>query len=99
MSSAYINALNRTLTDASIPEQRSKPDLRERFLTWFDNVPEVSRMRPYSMVELERGVGTQGKYLSPILLSLGWQRRRKWTSRGQYFRYWVPPHNYHCHTD
>jgi hypothetical protein len=42
------------------------------------------------MVELETALSTQGKYLSPEVLGLGWQRRRKWASSGQYRRYWVP---------
>jgi len=91
MTSAYISALNREMAEASVPPQLSKPDLRERFLDWLDSVPEVSRYRSYSMVELERALGTQGKYLSPILLSLGWCRKRQWSSRGQYHRYWMPP--------
>jgi hypothetical protein len=90
MSTAYIAALNRELAAEAAP-QLSKPDLRTRFVDWLDSVPEISRLRPYSMVELEEALGTQGKYLSPILLSLGWSRKRKWSSRGQYHRYWVPP--------
>ena len=91
MSSAYISSLYRSLASEAEPEQLSKPDLKQRFLDWLDSVPEVSRFRPYSMVELEKALGTQGKYLSPVLLRLGWQRHRKWSSRGQYHRYWVPP--------
>ena len=90
MPSAYIAALNRELAAEAKPVQLSKSDLRQRFLDWFDSVPEISRIRPYSMVELEQALGTQGKYLSSILLSLGWERRRKWSSREQYHRYWVP---------
>lgn len=48
-------------------------------------------MRPYSITELERALGTQGRYLSPILLRHGWERRRRWASKTQYLRYWVPP--------
>jgi hypothetical protein len=89
---AYINALYRSLGDgAAADQQQPAPTLRERFSAWFGSVPEVSRLRAYSMVELERALGTQGKYLSPVLLDLGWQRRRKWSSRQQYLRYWVPP--------
>ena len=91
MPSAYINALKREFAAEVELVQLSKPDLRQRFLNWFNSVPEFSRIRPYSLLELERALETQGRYLSPILLSLGWQRRRKWSSRGQYHRYWVPP--------
>lgn len=92
MPSAYIRSLQRSLdADAATVSPLSRPDLRQRFLDWFDSVPEISRARPYSMVELERALRTQGRFLSPVLLSLGWARRRKWSSRGQSPRYWVPP--------
>ena len=93
MSSAYIRSLQRSLeAEAETgPQQSSQPDLKQRFLEWYANVPEISRVRPYSMVELEQALGTQGRFLSPILLSLGWKRHRKWSSQGQYFRYWTPP--------
>jgi hypothetical protein len=88
---AYIRQLNEGLdAPADTPELRT-PDLKQRFVTWFDSQPEISRVRPYAMVELERALGTQGRFLSAVLLSLGWQRRRKWSSTGQSPRYWVPP--------
>ena len=90
MPSAYISALNRELGAEIVT--LSTPDLKQRFLVWFDNVPEVSRNRRYSMIELERALDTQGRFLSPVLLSLGWERRRKWSSNGQSPRYWVPPY-------
>lgn len=93
MSSAFIRSLQRGLeAEAEAgPQQLSKPDLKQRFVEWFANVPEISRVRPYSMVELEQALGTQGRFLAPILESLGWERRRKWSSRGANPRYWVPP--------
>ena len=91
MPSAYIKSLQSSLESESATEQQSKPDLKQRLTAWFESVPAVSRVRPYSMVELERALGTQGRFLSPILLSLGWERRRKWSSIGQSPRYWVPP--------
>jgi hypothetical protein len=96
MPSAYIARLNRELVEAATEPVLSIPDLRQRFLDWLDSVPEVSRYRPYSMMELEKALGTQGRYLSPILLSLGWCRKRKWSSRGQYHRYWVPREAGNC---
>lgn len=87
---AYISSLNRALEIAA-QNSTVAPGLRQRLVEWYCNLPEISRCRPYSMIELERALSTQGKYLSPILLSLGWQRRRKWSSKGQYCRYWVPP--------
>lgn len=91
MPSAYITALIHDVQCEPYTEPLGKPPLRQRFIDWFNYLPEISRDRPYSMEEMERPLGTQGKYLSPILLSLGWQRRRKWSSRRQYHRYWVPP--------
>lgn len=70
-----------------------KLDLRQRFLNWMDSLPEISRYRFFSMLELEDALGTQGKYLSPVLLNLGWSRKRKWTGSRHYLRYWVPPAN------
>ena len=90
MPSAYINALNRELAERVAADQPTKLDLRQRFLAWHNSLPEISRNRPFAMVEIENALATQGKYLSPILLSLGWQRRRKWSSPGQYHRYWLP---------
>lgn len=69
----------------------TKFDLKERFGEWFASQPEISRCRSYSMAELERALGTQGRFLSAVLLALGWERRRKWSSTGQSPRYWVPP--------
>jgi len=91
MPTAYISGLYKSLAAETLPSELSKPDLRQRFLDWLDSVPEVSRYRPYSMMELEKALGTQGKYLSPILLGLGWSRKRKWTGSRQYPRFWIPP--------
>ena len=91
MSSAYIRSLQSTLETEDTPQQLFKPDLKQRFIEWFASVPEISRVRPYSMVELERAVGTQGRFLSPVLERLGWERHRKWSSKGASPRYWVPP--------
>ena len=93
MPSAYIKSLQRSLDAEAEPPQLSKMDLKQRFIEWFASVPEISRVRPYSMVELERALETQGRFLSPILEGLGWERRRKWSSKGANPRYWVPPNN------
>lgn len=89
--SAFIKSLQRSIEAEAVPQQLPKPDLKQRFIEWFASVPEISRVRLYSMVELERALGTQGRFLSPILVSLGWVRRRKWSSKGASPRYWVPP--------
>ena len=91
MPTAYINELNKDLHEEAAQAPVAKNDLRPRFLDWHISLPEIARHRPFAMVELEQALGTQGKYLSQVLLSLGWQRKRRWNSRGQYPRYWVPP--------
>lgn len=91
MRSAMTTAWERELLEEENAAQLSKPDLKQRFLAWFDSQPEISRIRPYSMVEMEQALGTRGRLLSPILLSLGWDRRRRWSGKGQSPRYWVPP--------
>lgn len=89
--SAYIKSLQKCLEAEESPTLLSKYDLESRFLSWMDSQPEISRLRPYAMAELENALGTQGRYLSAVLLHHGWSRRRKWTSKTQYLRYWVPP--------
>jgi hypothetical protein len=91
MTSAYIAGLNAGLEVASSPP--AAPSLHQRFIDWYATLPEIARQRPFAMIELERALSTQGKYLSTILLELGWRRGRKWSSRGQYNRYWLPPEN------
>lgn len=91
MPSAYISRLSRELQEGFDDPQPSSRDLRQRLTDWYDSLPEISRARPFAMVELERALGTQGRYLSEVLLNLGWQRRRKWVGARQYHRYWVPP--------
>ncbi|NPT46161.1 hypothetical protein GNZ12_33540 [Paraburkholderia sp. 1N] len=85
--SAYIKQLQREATSGS----PAKLPLQQQFMEWYRSLPEVARNRPFSMVEFEQALGTQGKYISPVLLELGWQRKRRWSSHGQYHRYWVPP--------
>lgn len=89
MSSAYISTLKRMLDAEAERPLAGLPSLQDRFLAWYAALPEVSRDRPFAMVEFEHALQTQGKYLSPVLLQLGWSRKRKWTGRGQYHRYWV----------
>lgn len=92
MPSAYIKALQKSFEAEESPTELSKKsDLEARFLVWLDSQPEISRLRPYAMTELENALGTQGRYLSAILIRHGWARRRKWTGKTQYLRYWVPP--------
>jgi hypothetical protein len=90
MSSAYVAALDAELRSRTNPAIEA-PDLSERFLQWYEALPEVSRCRPFAMSEIEEQLQTQGRYLSAVLLRLGWTRKRRWTGRAQYNRYWVPP--------
>jgi hypothetical protein len=54
-------------------------------------LPEFTRNRPFSMSEFEAVLKSQGKHISPVLLELGWQRKRIWSTTGHYHRYWIPP--------
>jgi len=89
MSSAYVCSLG--LHQQSAPAGASKPTLQDRFVAWYQALPEISKRRPFSMAEFEHALGTQGKYLGPILIRLGWERHRRWASTGEYNRYWTPP--------
>jgi len=89
MTSAYIASLNKALE--TVASHEAAPSLRQRLLDWLAALPDIARNRAFAMAELERALSTQGKYLSPILLELGWRRGRKWSSQGQYNRFWLPP--------
>jgi hypothetical protein len=91
MSSAYVASLKRLSEENAPANEQDVCSLRERFLEWYSALPEISRSRAFAMAEFEEALVTQGKYLSPILLSLGWTRKRRWSGGGQYSRYWVPP--------
>jgi hypothetical protein len=70
----------------------SRPSsLRDRFTVWYGSLPAVSRERRFSMTEIAEALKTQGRYISPVLLELGWRRKRVWSTTGQYHRYWEPP--------
>lgn len=89
MSSAYLRSLEKLL-----PPPASKPKampLEERFVEWFNSLPEFARDRPFSMREFEIALGSQGRFISSLLLRLGWRRQRRWSSKGQYHRFWIPP--------
>lgn len=81
-----LSQLKDQQTEAAQPHS----SLRARFLAWHNSLPDVSKSRAFAMIEIEQALKTQGKYLSPIMLSEGWQRKRKWNSKGQYHRFWVP---------
>jgi hypothetical protein len=87
--SAYINQLKQQQSQSHT--HQPQVSLRQKIIDWHRNLPEVSRNRAFSMQEIEDAVKSQGRYISAVLLELGWQRKRKWTTHGQYFRYWLPP--------
>ena len=89
MSGAYISELNKLVAARSRPQPA--PTLRERFCDWYLSLPEFARNRPFSISEFEAALKTQGRYVSPVLLDLGWRRKRIWSTGGQYHRYWEPP--------
>jgi hypothetical protein len=60
--------------------------LCDRFLNWYRSMLGFTRSRPFSMSEFEAALKTQGKYISPVLLELGWRRKRIWSTTGQYHR-------------
>lgn len=93
MGTAMTAAWSRELIEETGVDQLSKPGLNSRFLAWFDGQPEISRVRPYSMIELERALGTTGRVLGPVLMSLGWTRHRQWSGAGPFVRFWLPPSN------
>src|SRR3954471_16504500 len=93
MTSAYIANLTRNLEVHADRTAAQAPSLSQRFTDWYSALPEISRSRAFAMAEFEAALSTQGKYLSPVLLSLGWTRKRRWSGAGQYNRYWAPPAN------
>jgi hypothetical protein len=87
--SAYIAELNKRLAAQSPPAQPQS--LRARFLNWYRELPAFTRDRIFSMSEFEAALKTTGRFISPVLLELGWRRKRIWSTTGQYHRYWQPP--------
>ena len=83
----------KTLTETQRAQPSCPSSLRDRFEARCSSLPAVSRDCRFSMSEFEAALKTQGKYISPVLLELGWLRKRMWSTTGQYHRYWVPPAN------
>jgi hypothetical protein len=84
----------KTLTETRRAQRPQPSSLRDRFTSWYRGLPAVSRDRRFSMAEFEVALKTQGRYISPVLLELGWRRKRIWSTTGQYHRYWEPPPNF-----
>ena len=88
MTTAYIRSLEQAATR---PQLSRSPSLRDRIAEWYRGLPAVSRDRRFSMSEIQSALNTQGRFISPVLLELGWRRKRVWSTTGQYHRYWEPP--------
>jgi hypothetical protein len=84
--SAFLNSLKREMSSIS-PKRTRESKLSE----WFNAQPEISRQRPYSMEEIERGTCIPSRFLGGLLLRLGWTRHRQWATKSSYRRYWLPP--------
>jgi hypothetical protein len=89
MCSAYLRTLEKQLPPTT--SKQAPAPLEARFIAWFNSLPDFTRDRPFSMREFEIALGSQGRFISPVLLRLGWRRQRRWSSQGQYFRQWCPP--------
>ena len=87
--SAYIADLKRMMPTAEAAEPPGT--IHQRIVEWHASLPAIARARPFAMSELEKALRTQGKYIGPVLESLGWRRRRMWSTGGAYHRYWEPP--------
>lgn len=88
--SAYIQKLRESVEDLA-PTVPQPTTLREKLISWFTALPAPTRNRPFSMLEFEVALGAAGRNISPILIELGWQRKRLWTGREHYHRVWNPP--------
>lgn len=87
--SAYVASLNRELGIGPSP---CAVTLEARYSKWFLGLPEVVRVRAYTMGEIEMALSAPGRLISLVLIAHGWTRKRKWDSRHHYHRYWLPPH-------
>ncbi len=85
------NSLSASFRSATSFSSMIPPSLRQRFLEWHRSLPAFTRDRMFSMSEMEKALKTQGKWLSPVLLELGWKRKRIWSATESYHRVWVPP--------
>lgn len=88
--SAYLKSLKHEAADPA-PDGNDANDLKMRVQEWFNGQPAFTRQRPYSIQEVETALERPGRILSSALLALGWRRKRRWSSRTHYHRYWVPP--------
>lgn len=89
--SAYIRECNRYIAEYEARIRTPAAGLQDRFVRWYTSLPPVARDRRFSMGEFESALGRPGRFISPVLVQLGWQRRRAWSNKSHYLRYWIPP--------
>ena len=89
--SAYTSQLNRDCELALAAPPIPRLTLSQRLTEWHGSLPAVARYRPFSMLEIEAAMKTQGRYIGEALTRLGWKRKRVWSTHGSYYRYWMPP--------
>jgi hypothetical protein len=87
--SAYIQHL-RLKQAVTMAEPSGLRSLEAQFIAWFNDLPNASQSRPFSMREIEIALNNQGRHISAILVRLGWRRKRVWSAQ-RYCRYWLPP--------
>ena len=76
-----------------------------RFRPHSDRLPDKARVPNVSQVNRSAAIDARqievtchvparpGRLISPILLALGWKRKRRWSSTGQYHRYRLLQHS------
>jgi hypothetical protein len=74
LSGACLAELNK-LTEAQRSRSSQPSSVSDRFKRWYHLLPAVSRNRRFSMSVFEAAPRTQGKFISPVLLELGWRSR------------------------
>lgn len=87
---AYLKSLQQAIPDPT-PERPADADLKARVQRWFEGLPKFAQDRPFSICEVEAALAMPGRLISPALLALGWSRHRRYDSRGQQNRVWLPP--------
>lgn len=85
--SAYIDKLKQQASQPSAPQPST---LEKKFETWWASLPQSTRVRPYSMQELEVALHAQGRHIGIMLAARGWTRKRRWQGTMHYWRFWVP---------
>ena len=87
---SYIGRLKRLRREREEQREASKPPaLSDQITTWWENLPASEQRLGYSMEFFKNRFGASPQQLGAILLSLGWQRQRRWETDRPYWRVWV----------